>query len=271
LEQAGTSTLPAEGYIPYRYIVFPHVFAHDTWVDAIEITSDNPRVVHHANLAHFRLTEKYKAENFLTGYVPGGDPFVCDPGVGALIPAGSILGLQTHFVTTGQEERARLSIGLRYPRGVVQQRMRHFQIHDSRFEIPPFAPAHQVRAQRKFRADALGVGMFAHMHLRGRDMTFHATYPDGRDEVLLRVPNYSFDWQQSYRWAPRTQRFPAGTVVDVVAHFDNSRFNPYNPDPTAAVRFGQQTMDEMMYGFLFFVEEHERLELTIDPTSGKPQ
>ncbi len=166
LDQAGANSVPAAGYIPYRYILFPHVFAHDTWVEAIEIMSDNQRVVHHANLAHFRLTESFKTENFLTGYVPGGDPLVCDPGVGVLIPAGSLLGLQTHFVTTGQEERAKLSIGLRFPRGVVQQRLRHFQIHDSRFEIPPFAPAHRVRAERKFGADALGVGMFAHMHLR---------------------------------------------------------------------------------------------------------
>jgi mono/diheme cytochrome c family protein len=271
LEQAGVSSVPAEGYIPYRYILFPHVFAHDTWVEAIEITSDNLRVVHHANLAHFRLTESYKTENFLTGYVPGGDPLVCDPGVAVLIPAGSLLGLQTHFVTTGRAERAKLSIGLRFPRGVVQQRLRHFQIHTSRFEIPAFAPAHRVRAERKFGADALGVGMFAHMHLRGRDMTFRATYPDGREEVLLCVPNYNFDWQQSYRWAPRTRRFPAGTRVDVVAHFDNSRFNPYNPDPTVAVRFGQQSVDEMMYGFLFFVEEHERLNLAVDTSDGKPR
>lgn len=271
LEQAGVSSVPAEGYIPYRYVLFPHVFAHDTWIEAIEITSDNLRVVHHANLAHFRLTESFKTENFLTGYVPGGDPLVCDPGVGVLIPAGSLLGLQTHFVTTGQEERAKLSIALRFPRGVVQQRLRHFQIRDTRFEIPPFAPAHRVHAQRKFGADALGVGMFVHMHLRGRDMTFRATYPDGREEVLLCVPSYSFDWQQSYRWAPRTQRFPAGTRVNVVAHFDNSRFNPYNPDPTVAVRFGQQSVDEMMYGFLFFVEEHERLNVAVDPTDGKPR
>ncbi len=102
-------------------------------------------------------------------------------------------------------------------------------------------------------------------------MTFRATYPDGREKVLLCVPNYSFDWQQSYRWAPRTQRFPAGTRVEVVAHFDNSRFNPYTPDPTVTVRFGQQSVDEMMYGFLFFVEEHERLNLVVDATDGTPQ
>jgi hypothetical protein len=268
LEQAKPSELPADGYIPYRYIVFSHVFTHDTWVEASEISPDNPRVVHHANLGYFQLTESFKTENFLTGYVPGGDPMQCGEGVALRIPAGSLLGLQTHFVTTGSPERARLSVALRFPRGKVQQRLQHFQIATTRIEIPPDAWAHPVRAQRRFEADAIGVGMFAHMHLRGRDMTFTARYPDEHEEILLRVPNYSFDWQQSYRWRAGTQRFPAGTKVSVLAHFDNSSFNPYNPDPDATVKWGQQSVDEMMMGFLFFVDEHERLGLDIDPTSG---
>ncbi len=268
LEQAKDSELPADGYIPYRYIVFNHVFTQDTWVEAIEISPDNARVVHHANLGYFKLTESFKSENFLTGFVPGGDPMQCGPGVALRIPAGSLLGLQTHFVTTGNPERAKLSVALRFPRGKVQQRLKHFQIASTRFQIPPHDWAHPVRAQRTFEADAVGIGMVAHMHLRGRDMTFTARYPDEREEILLRVPNYSFDWQQSYRWRPGEQRFPAGTKVGVLAHFDNSKFNPYNPDPSATVRWGQQTVDEMMMGFLFYVDEHERLELEIDPASG---
>jgi len=268
LEQAKASELPADGYVPYRYIVLNHIFAHDTWVEALEISPDNARVVHHANLGYFKFGESFKTENFLTGYVPGGAPMQCGPGVALFIPAGSLLGLQTHFVTTGAPERAKLSVALRFPRAPVQQRMRHFQITTSRFEIPPHAAAHPVKAQRRFDADAVGVGMFVHMHLRGRDMTFTASYPDGRDEILLRVPNYSFDWQQAYRWRPGAQMFPAGTRVSVLAHFDNSRFNPYNPDPDATVRFGQQTFDEMMMGFLFYVEAQERLGLDIDPATG---
>ncbi len=268
LQQGKDSELPADGYIPYRYIVFSHVFAEDTWVESIEISPDNARVVHHANLGYFKLTESFKNENFLTGYVPGGDPMQCGPGVALKIPAGSLLGLQTHFVTTGNPERAKISVALRFPREPVERRLKHFQIATTRIEIPPHAWAHPVRAKRTFEADAIGVGMFAHMHLRGRDMTFTARYPDERDEILLRVPNYNFDWQQSYRWREGAQRFPAGTLVSVLAHFDNSKFNPYNPDPSATVRWGQQTLDEMMMGFLFYVDEHERLGLEVDPATG---
>ena len=110
--------------------------------------------------------------------------------------------------------------------------------------------------------------MFAHMHLRGRDMSFRARSNDDRDETLLVVPNYSFDWQQSYRWAAGAMKFAAGTRIEVLAHFDNSAFNAYNPDASATVHVGDQTTDEMMYGFLFFTEDDEHLGLAVDPKSG---
>ncbi|MEZ5979687.1 MAG: redoxin family protein [Planctomycetota bacterium] len=267
--QAVATQVPADGYVPYQYVMLPRVFFEDTWVEAVEIRPDDRRVVHHANLAHVKLTEKFRESNFMTGYVPGGDPLVCDPGTALRIPAGSVLGLQVHLVTVGEPRDVRISVGLRFARGVVDRELHHFQIHDTRFAIPPGAPAHEVRAARTFRGDATGIGMFCHMHLRGRDMAFRATRPDGSQEPLLVVPNYDFDWQQSYRWAPGTMRFPAGTRVDVVAHFDNSPFNPYNPDPTATVRNGEQTYQEMMYGFLFFTHDDERLGLRVDPANGR--
>jgi hypothetical protein len=54
--------------------------------------------------------------------------------------------------------------------------------------------------------------------------------PDRSIEPLLRV-NYHFHWQMSYRLRnPLALR--AGTELQAVAWFDNSRDNPHNPDPT---------------------------------------
>ena len=117
--------------------------------------------------------------------------------------------------------------------------------------------------------DAEGIGLFCHMHVRGKDMTFRARYPDGTTETLLVIPNYNFNWQHAYRWAPGKKRFPKGTRLECVAHYDNSAFNPYNPDPKATVRDGQQTHQEMMNGFVFYVEAGERLGLDIDGTTGR--
>ncbi|MBL8859770.1 MAG: redoxin domain-containing protein [Planctomycetes bacterium] len=260
--------LPASGTVPYRYVVLPHVFTRDTWVEAVEIRPSNPQALHHANLGFYTLGGDIKESNFITGQVPGGAPMDLAAGTAVLIPGGSVIGLQIHHVPTGVVSQDRIEVGLRYPRGVVRQRVRHFEIADRRFAIPPFAPAHPVRARRVFTADSVGIGMFVHMHLRGRDMRFDARYPDGRNETLLLVPNYDFNWQTAYRWKAGAQVFPRGTVVECLAHFDNSRFNTWNPDPSKTVTFGQETVDEMMYGFLFYVERDEDLALAIDPATG---
>lgn len=269
LTQLGSTDLPADGYVPYQYVVLPHVFLKETWIQAIEILPENRSVLHHANLAFFRVGERFKSSNFLTGQVPGGDPMDLSEGIAVRIPAGSVLGLQAHYVTTGREESDRLRVGLRFPRAPVRQRLRHYQVTDLKFEIPPHAAAHEVVGRRTLPRDAVAVGLYSHMHLRGRDMTFRARYPDDTDETLLVVPNYSFDWQMAYRFGPEGKRFPSGTTIEVVAHFDNSSFNPYNPDPDATVRFGLQTFHEMMYGFFFFLEDGEDLALRVDPENGQ--
>ena len=79
-------------------------------------------------------------------------------------------------------------------------------------------------------------------------MRYTAEYPDGSAEVLLDVPAYDFNWQHRYELA-EPKRLPAGTVVRCAAVYDNSADNPYNPDPTATVRAGPQSWDEMFNGY----------------------
>ncbi|MBL9125652.1 MAG: redoxin family protein [Planctomycetaceae bacterium] len=260
--------IPAQGYVKYRYEFLPHLFQHDTWVQKIEILPGNPEVVHHANLASVHGVSVKDAE-FITGFVPGGDPMVMDPGQGFCIKRGSALVLQIHYVTTGKPATDQTSVGLVFCRGKIDKEIKHFQVNDKKFVIPPGAPHHRVVAEQTFTHPATGIGMFSHMHLRGKDMTFFARYPDGTVETLLAVPNYSFDWQMSYRWDAGKKKFPAGTKIECVAHFDNSPFNPYNPDPTQSVRNGQQTFQEMMYGFFFFTDDTQHLDLEIDPATGR--
>jgi thiol-disulfide isomerase/thioredoxin len=260
--------LPAAGDIPYKYAILPHHFAEDTWVQGVQIVGDNPRVLHHANLAYAGLKVGFTADNFITGYVPGGEPMNLDSGVGFLIPKGSFLALEIHFVTTGKPERCKVSVGLRFPREAIQSRLKVMQLFDTRFAIPPGAPAHKVSASRTLDADVIGVGLFAHMHLRGKDMRFTAHGPDGTRDDLLVVANYNFEWQVPYRWAPGTKKLPKGTRLECAARFDNSAFNPYNPDPKATVRNGPQTHHEMMYGFFFYTEADQKLGLKVDPKTG---
>jgi len=106
--------------------------------------------------------------------------------------------------------------------------------------------------------------MTPHMHVRGKDMTYIAHYPDGTSETLLSVPKYDFNWQLTYMLkTPKV--LPKGTQVEVIAHFDNSTNNKFNPDPTKDVRWGDQTWEEMMIGFFSTISE------TPAPSTAQPQ
>jgi len=261
--------LPKEGDIPYKYVIFSHLFTEDTWVQGVQILPDVPRAVHHANLVHFKLGEAFKESNFITGVVPGGEPMTVDGGVAYLIPKGSMLGLQVHYVPTGKEEKVALRVGLKYASGKIDRRLRNMLFVDTHYSIPPGAPAHPVKVERTLSSDVVGVGLFSHMHVRGKAMTFTARTPDGKEERLLSIPNYNFEWQIPYRWEPGKKVFPKGTKIECIALYDNSSFNPYNPDPLKTVKDGPQSYQEMMNGFFFYVDANEKLALEIDPKTGR--
>jgi peroxiredoxin/mono/diheme cytochrome c family protein len=257
----------ADGYMPYQYVMLQHRFDHDTWIQKLEIVGDNPEVLHHCNVFFLRPGKAFESSQIVAGKVPGGSPLNLKPGVAALIPKGAMLGLQIHYQPNGTAVEDRVSIGLAFPKAPVQKRFRAAIIENRAFAIPPGAPHHRVAASYTFAETVISGGLFGHMHVRGKDVTFRATYPDGRAETLLRVPNYSFDWQTAYAF--RTpKRFPKGTRIDCVAHFDNSKFNPFNPDPSKTVRYGLQTTEEMMYCFAFYVNETEALGIRVDPKTG---
>jgi thiol-disulfide isomerase/thioredoxin len=260
--------LPAKGDIPYKYAVLPHAFAEDTWVQGVQILPDNARALHHCNLGHGNLVDGFSEANFITGYVPGGEAMNLENGIAYRIPAGSALALQMHFVATGKPEKCKVAVALRFPRVPVEKRLHNMQLTNTRFAIAPGAPAHKVSATRVLDHDVIGVGLFSHMHLRGKDMTFTAHLPDKKSETLLVIPNYSFSWQLPYRWEPGKKRLPKGTRLECVAHYDNSAFNPFNPDAKATVRYGPQTHHEMMFGFFFYTDANENLGLRIDPKTG---
>ncbi len=192
-----------------------------------------------------------------------------EPGVAFKVPARSVLGLQIHHVTTGKEEQSQISVGLRFAKSNVRKQSRHV-ILDKPMHIEPYHSAWEVNDEKTIAEDSTVLGMFCHMHLRGKDMTFYAHEPSGKKRKLLEIPNYNFDWQLGYELNPGDVRVPAGTKIEAVAHFDNSQFNPYNPDPTRTVPYGQQTFDEMMNGFLFYTYDNEDLGIKIDPKTGTP-
>jgi hypothetical protein len=163
------------------------------------------------------------------------------------IPAGSDLVFQMHYTTHGRPKADQTSVGIVFAKNKPKQRVLTLQLTNDRFVIPPGVDNYRVEVHGSLPNDALLLSFFPHLHLRGKQFDYNILHPDGSIETLLRV-HYNFYWQLSYRLAePRPLK--AGTVLQAVALFDNSKNNPHNPDPNAAVYWGDQTYDEMMVGF----------------------
>jgi hypothetical protein len=116
------------------------------------------------------------------------------------------------------------------------------------FAIPAGDSNYRVDAKITLQADSTLESLLPHMHLRGKSFEYRVTYPSGEKETLLVVPHYSFSWQLTY-YLDKPKVMPKGTVIECTAYYDNSVNNPANPDPTKEVKYGEQSWDEMMFGF----------------------
>jgi len=133
-----------------------------------------------------------------------------------------------------------------------------------RFAIPPGDGNYEVRSVYTFKEDSHITSLMPHMHLRGKDFEYRLIYPDGTSNVILSVPRYSFNWQTRYEFKEPVAA-PKGSRLACLAHFDNSSNNKWNPDPAKTVRWGPQTWEEMMIGFVGFTLDNQNLQVTPRP------
>jgi hypothetical protein len=80
---------------------------------------------------------------------------------------------------------------------------------------------------------------------------FDVVYPDGREETILSVPDYDFNWQHTYSLAEPLD-VPKGAKLIHRTIYDNSARNLSNPNPDRTVPWGLQSHDEMLYGSFMF-------------------
>ncbi len=271
-------TVPADGTVPYLYFSMPTNFTEDKWIQAMEIRPGNRSVVHHviayAQEAGVKDTnpggegELRRGRTHLGGITPNKTGIVYAPGTARLIKKGSNIVFQMHYTTNGQVSKDRTRIAFVFAKEPGKKMIITGNAIDTRFVIPAGAGNHEVKASKTFNEDVLITSFMPHMHVRGKDFIYTAVYPDGRSEVLLNVPKYDFNWQLTY--IPKTPiLLPKGTRLDCVAHFDNSEKNKYNPDPTKAVRWGDQTWEEMMIGWFTYTRAADEPAVAAKSGSGK--
>jgi mono/diheme cytochrome c family protein len=209
-------------------------------------------------------------ENFLVGFAPGNIPAPWEPGTVKKIAAGSKIVFQMHYSkTAGSVQKDRSMIGLIFAKQPGDKLVVTRGIANNYFKIPPGAERHKVTACWTPKQDIRLTSAIPHMHVRGTSMEYKVIYPDGRSEVILNVPDYSFSWQTTYTFK-KPIPIPKGSQFFVTAYFDNSAKNKYNPDPTQAVRFGEPTYDEMMIGFIEYTVPSPQMKPAAAATGGNP-
>jgi hypothetical protein len=279
--------LPKSGDVDYIYEIVPTHFTEGRWVQMAEVLPSARANVHHAVvyirprdsnwLRHAPIGRPFTAatlndpedrrgahwtdSDILLVYAPGSSPDEWPDSMAKFVPAGSDLVFQMHYTTNGKAVADQSSIGLVFSKRPPPQRVLTLQLTNDHFMIPPGVDNFRVESRGTLPNDAILLSFFPHMHLRGKRFEYNLVQHGTREqlgeglkdaaqtniETLLRV-NYHFHWQMSYRLA-EPLHLKAGTELQAVAWYDNSSNNPHNPDPSQAVRWGEQTYDEMMIGF----------------------
>lgn len=250
-------TVQAEGVVEYQYFTVDPGWTEGKWIQAAEARPGNRSVVHHIIVfvqpprdPSQKGRGSRRGGGSVGGYAPGEGYRLHPEGVAQYVPAGSKFIFQMHYTPNGSEQQDHSYIGFKFADPTkVKRTARGVAALNNSFEIPPGEGNHEVKSRYRFRRDTLVSWFLPHMHLRGKSFKYEAKYPDGTSEVLLDVPRYDFNWQLRYELA-EPKLMPKGTVVYCTAHFDNSEDNLANPDPTETVRWGDQTFEEMMIGFM---------------------
>lgn len=259
--------VPATGTIEYTYFVIPSGFKEDRWVRAAEVRPGNRGVVHHVivyvrepgnpwlknappGVAYVPAVRGERAQGeYLAGYTPGKPAMQLAPGQAKLIKAGSDLVFQMHYTTNGKPASDQTKVGFVFAKEPPRERVMTVAAVNGSFVIPPGADNYPVKSTLAFSNDAHLVSMWPHMHLRGKSFRFELVDARGQRQTLLNVPRFDFNWQ--LRYLPEEPlRLAPGSTVECFATFDNSANNPFNPDPKAEVRWGDQSWEEMMVGFM---------------------
>ena len=194
----------------------------------------------------------------LVSYVPGRGWEAYADGVARRLPKGAYIEMNMHYQPSGKPEKERAQFGIWFSKAPVHYEMQNVSTLDRGTtmvddkplasdripNIPPGVDNWKITNFKIFPEPATLYALSPHMHLRGKDMKFILTYPDGREQIVLDVPKYDFNWQLYYELATPL-KIPAGSKLTAIAHYDNSPKNKWNPAPDKEVFWSEQSWDEM--------------------------
>ncbi len=223
-------------------LVVPEDYTEPQWIKASELRAGSEHV-HHICGEPFGCI------------APGWDPYVYPDGFAMLLPPVREIRLGMHYNKpvgpgTAIADNSQAA-AIFYQEGeVINHIVRRSVLSvGNDFVIPAGHPAYSLTREFPFEVDTYILSLTPHMHFRGSQAKYELEYPDGTRELLLYVPNYHFEWQRMYVFKDPPVA-PAGSKLLWTPTWDNSALNPYNPDPTVDVPYGEPTFLEMGNGWL---------------------
>jgi tetratricopeptide (TPR) repeat protein len=273
--------LPANGRDVFRNFVLAIPAASGVrYVQALEFIAGS-HAVHHANI---RIDETSASrerdaedplpgyegliprsalypEGYFLGWTPGQLP-PKSPELAWRLNPGSDMVVQLHLRPTGRVEHVQVSIGLYFTSSPPRLTPTMLRLGKQYIDIPAGAKEHVVTDSYVLPVDVDVHAVQPHAHYRARKVEGFATLPDGKTKWLIRIPDWDFDWQDTYRYV-RPFLLPKGTTLTMRYTYDNSGENPRNPHvPPQRVHWGQNSTDEM--GDLWIqVVAHSKPELDL--------
>ena len=263
--------VPATGTINYQNVKVKTDFPEDMWVVAAEMRAGNREVVHHMRANVIPPDSEFMKDAEYGVAYENGDPRLgqrdarvdllgkYNPGLGAqnfavfesakFVPKGSDIVFNLHYTAVGEATTDRSTVGLVFSN---EPPLKRYYVNNGptagNLAIPAGDRNAQVVSELTTTQPMELVYLQPHMHLRGKDMEYQLHYPSGESETIFKA-EWNFDWQLGYE-LEEPIALPVGTRMRVIAHYDNSANNPYNPDPTELVFWGPQNWHEMQNCFI---------------------
>lgn len=268
VEAPASVTVPADGPDIFHHWVMPIDIPEGKTLVGFEFRPGNPAVVHHAVLgldssggSRRRDAETpepgYRSSGSIEGsmsafvgvWTPGVTPRFYPDNVGLKISENTDLLLQLHLHPSGKEEDDKSSVALYFSdKPADELKTQSIFITGSLIiDIEPGEDNYEVKSSVTLPIDITLTSVFPHLHLIGKDVNVVATLPSGEEMPLISIKDWNFFWQDIYTYTEPVH-LPKGTKVDLVAHYDNSAENPFNPNsPPDRVLFGNDSDDEMCF------------------------
>jgi hypothetical protein len=228
----------------------------------------------------------------LVGQAPGKGFERHHAGTAKRILPGMYFQFNMHYQPSGRAEKDRSRLGLWFAKKPVTHEVLTKGVSDTIFiagkelsetrmvngkevkvrgkipNIPPNVDNWEIGGEVLIKEPITLYAFAPHMHLRGKDIKYTLIWPDGRQQVLLNVPKFDFNWQLHYELA-EPLKIPAGSKITSLAHYDNSIKNRYNPAPQKEVFWSEQSWDEMFIPWFEYTVDSKNLTKTTAAPSAQ--